>query len=459
MARRHLPAERGTPPRRPGLRSVAAVAAATLTAVALPSCGTRLPAGDFGTHTPTSRTAPITVGIVTSATSPVGGGAFTGPRDGARAYFAALNAKGGLHGHPVKVVTCDDGGSGSGNTACVRKLVDQDKVLALVATTALNYAGAPYVSSRAVPDIGGQPIGTAYDTYPHLYGIYGSNAPRNGTTGWNGELAAGTEIYRYFKRKLGARTAAVVYYNQADSARYAQQIKRGLKTEGYKVVSEEVDFALPAFPAVAADLRARGVDVLFDAMDTHGNSQLCQHMQAAGVKVAAKVSNVQNWASTVPDDYRGAPGCRDALWATGSSRNYDDTAHPQVRAFRADMDSWRRQHGGRPSATSQWQLEGWAAAMWFTDALSGCPSPTAQPKRATRACIEHFMLRNTAYDARGLLLPASFTPRSTPPKKARNCLSVGHWQDSANHGHGGWVTPGPGMTRTCFTVPMLPYRP
>lgn len=163
----------------------------------------------------------------------------------------------------------------------MRKLVDQAKVFALVATSSLDYAGAPYVSHKGVPDIGGIPIGTEYDTYPHLYGIYGSRAPRDGTPGWGGTLYAGTEVYRFFKERLKARTAAVVYYNQSASARYADQILRGLKAEGYRTISEEVDFALPNFRAVAADLRARHVDILFDAMDTHGNGRPCRAMQSA----------------------------------------------------------------------------------------------------------------------------------------------------------------------------------
>lgn len=246
----------------------------------------------------------------------------------------------------------------------MHRLIDERGVFALVATTALNYAGAPLVSRAGVPDIGGQPLTPAYDTYPHLYGIYGSSAPRTGKEpGWGGLLYGGTEVYRWFEERTGARTAAVVSYNQAASAAYARLVTRGLRAEGYRVVEEQVDFALPNFRAVAADLRAQHVDVLFDALDGHGNVRLCEAMETLGVHVDAKVTNVQNWSSSVARDYARAPGCRDALWVTGASRNHQDTGHPAVREFRAAM-------GDRP--LSQWQLEGWAAAMWFTDAARSC---------------------------------------------------------------------------------------
>jgi ABC-type branched-subunit amino acid transport system substrate-binding protein len=410
------------------------------------ACGSRLPESDFGDRpdrAPVTRAAePIRVGLVASATSPVGGDAFTGPRDGAQAYFDALNARGGIGGRRVEVHTCDDGGSGVGNNECVHRLVEEDEVVALVATTALDYAGASRVARARVPDIGGQPIGAAYDTYPHLYGIYGSLAPRNGKPGWDGKLYGGTEIYRWFKREHGAGTAAVVSYNQSASAAYARLVVRGLRAEGYEVVTEQVDFALPNFRAAAADLKERGADLVFDAIDGYGNAKLCEAMDDVGAEVLAKVTNVQNWTSTVREDYKDAPRCRNALWATGSSRNYDDTAagHEAVREFREGTKSLKTR--------SQWQLEGWAAAMWFTDAARSCAGTGV-----TRACVDRFMATGKPYTAKGLLLPVRFERLPGPPRTRRTCLSVARWEDAR-----GWVSQGD-MDDECFDVPQLSYRP
>ena len=428
-------------PRRRRCRAAEA-ALAVLLLVLGTACGSRLPESDFEHREragPARDTGPILVGIVTSATSPVGGDTFTGPRDGAKAYFARLNARGGVDGRRIEVRECDDGGSGVGNNTCVHRLIDEDKVVALVATTALDYAGASRVSHARVPDIGGQPIGAAYDTWPHLYGIYGSLAPRNGTTGWDGKQYGGTEVYRYFKREHGARTAAVVSYNQAASAAYAELVEQGLRAEGYKVVTEQVDFALPNFRAVAADLKEQGVDLVFDAVDSHGNAQLCEAMDQAGVEVTAKVTTVQSWTSTVPDDYKDAPRCRNALWATGSSRNFEDTGHAAVRAFR-DATKGLGTH-------SQWQLEGWAAAMWFTDAAKSCAE-----QGITRACVDAYMNRSQGYTADGLLVPVRFERLPEPPKSRETCLSVARWKDGR-----GWVTQGD-MNDTCFDVPQLSYQ-
>ena len=82
-------------PRRP--RAAEGAAAAALLLLLGTACGSRLPESDFEhggrSNAPASTGGtPVRVGIITSATSPVGGNTFTGPRDGAKAYFDQLNA-------------------------------------------------------------------------------------------------------------------------------------------------------------------------------------------------------------------------------------------------------------------------------------------------------------------------------------------------------------------------------
>ena len=245
-------------------------------AVILAACGTRLPDSAFTTTTvagaPTraASTNPasdvgvtpteVRVGLIVSKTSALGSETFSPPMYGALAYFKALNQRGGVAGRTIDVDVCDDSGTGAGNRNCVHKLVDDDKVFAFAGNSIYQYVAASEVSDKDVPDVAGQPIGNAYDQYQHLYNLYGAVYPRHGTVGYDGNLYGGTEVYRYFKTALGTKTAAVVSYNQADSQRFADLIVRSLQAEGYSVVSEQVDFAVPNFDAVAADMKAHGVD-------------------------------------------------------------------------------------------------------------------------------------------------------------------------------------------------------
>jgi branched-chain amino acid transport system substrate-binding protein len=161
------------------VRSVSLLALAAL----LAGCGTRLPDAAFAPGAATSGAAAptLSVGMIDSVTSPLGADAFSGPMYGARAFLDALNAGGGIDGRHVNVATCDDAGNGAGNEQCAHRLIDSDHVFAFAGNSIYDYAGASYVSAKDVPDIGGEPITNAYDQYPHLYSIYGSDEPRQGT--------------------------------------------------------------------------------------------------------------------------------------------------------------------------------------------------------------------------------------------------------------------------------------
>lgn len=442
-------------------RRLIAAAGLAIALAGASACGTRLPhsaftRNDLGTGGGTAAgnratdvgvtATQITVGVMASTTGPLGNETFSPPSYGAQAYFDSLNARGGVNGRMVKVVTCDDGATGSGNQDCVHQLIDDKHVFALAATSVLNYAGAGYVNSKGVPDVGGQPISNAYDQYAHLYAIGGNDAPRNGTVGWNGKIDNTTEIYRWLRTKLGARTAAVVYYNQASSARYARQIEHGLRAEGFTVVPEEIDFALPAFTSAALDMKARHVDAVFDAMDTTGNGALCKAIDQQGVHLVAKMTTVESWDARVRTEYAGASGCRNTLYATANERNYEDTSIPIVKQFREDMATY---YPKRESRMSMWELEGWTAAQWLTDAVRSCGA------NVTRSCVEAFVNQGATYDGHGIRIPSGFPRWVKPPPTTRACLNVARWQDSANHGRGGWVTQVPDMMTNCYIVPVL----
>jgi len=429
------------------------VTAAAVALLALSACGTRLPSSAFTGQPAIGSTAlvdgvsstEIRIGMIDSISSPLGANAFSGPGYGAQAYFDALNAAGGINGRKVVVDQCDDAGSGIGNIQCAHQLIDSDQVFAFAGNSIFDYAGASYVNSKDVPDIGGEPIDQAYDQYQHLYSIYGSSEPRNGTVGWGGTLYSSTEIYAYFKQKLGAHVAAVVEFNQPDSIRYGQMQVAGLRAEGYDVVTEQLDFALPNYAAAAADMKSHGVQIVFDAIDTTGNGSLCTALDQAGVNLIAKVTTPQSWDQTVLDTYANAPKCRNVLYATSTDRNYEDTQYSVVAAFRAAMAKY---FPSRAPNLSMWELDGWASAQWLTDAIGSCGA------NVTRACVEAYMNRLQSYDGHGLLIPTSFVV-SRPGATTRACLNVARWQDSANGGHGGWVTQTPDMEANCFTVPVL----
>lgn len=443
-----------------------ALAAALSAVLVLAACGTRLPDSAFATPTPAPQTPgsdgsgnfasdtgvtanTVKVGVIVSKTSALGPYTFSGSYYGATAFFDELNRSGGVHGRKVTVDFCDDEGTGAGNVDCAHKLIDQDKVFALAGVTAFQYDGAGYVQSKGMPDIAGQPIGNEYDQYHHLWNLYGSDEPRDGTIGWDGKLYGGTEVYRWFKERVSARRAGVVFYNVAPSQRFAQYQELGLRAEGYDVRMEQINLGLSNFDGAVADMSAHGVDVVFDALDEGGNVRLCQAMDAHDFAVKAKVTTTQSWSQRIGGTYANAPKCRNTIYATGNTRNYADQQYEQVAKFRAAMS---RLYPDQGPNLNMWMLEGWASALWLTDAMASCG-----PK-LTRGCVETYMARKEPYDGHGLLTPRGFIVNHPGPT-SNNCLNVAQWQDSAEGGKGGWVTRVNDMNTECFDVPEVSYTP
>ncbi|WP_344665912.1 ABC transporter substrate-binding protein [Catenulispora yoronensis] len=392
----------------------------------------------------------IKIGMIDSVDSLLGPDTFSGPRYGAQAFFKALDAAGGVNGRQITVVACDDQGLGGTDVSCAHKLIDQDKVFAFSGNSAFAYDGASYISAKGVPDIGGEPISNAYDRYPHLYSIYGSDYPRDGKSiGWLGKLYSSTEAEHYAKSTLKAHIAGLVSYNQADSARYAAYEAQALRAEGFTVVPEQLDIILSDFNSAALDMKNKGVDVVFDTIDTAGNARLCKAIDAVGVPIVAKMTTVQSWDATIAATYKDAPKCRNLLYANSSNRNYEDTSVPAVKAFRDAMAKYFPEREGK---LSEWEVDGWVSAQWLTDAVASCGTAV------TRACVEKFMNSGQPYDAHGMITPTVFDVKA-PTGTTHACFNVAQWQDAANGGRGGWVTRVPDMDANCYDVPQVAYSP
>src|SRR5689334_14760040 len=76
-----------------------------------------------------------------------------GMRAGVEAYFKTVNDKGGVKGRPVQLVTLDDRYNPDTTVDAVLKLIDQEKILALVGTvgTANGISVLPVVKEYHLP--------------------------------------------------------------------------------------------------------------------------------------------------------------------------------------------------------------------------------------------------------------------------------------------------------------------
>ena len=87
------------------------------------------------------------------------------------AYFARLNAEGGINGRKVRLISLDDGYNPAKAVEQVRRLVEQDQVLLIFSSfgTATNLAVRKYLNATRVPHLfvtGGDAVWADWKNYP-----------------------------------------------------------------------------------------------------------------------------------------------------------------------------------------------------------------------------------------------------------------------------------------------------
>jgi len=95
---------------------------------------------------------PYKIGFITSITgfmSPMGSGA----RDAAKLVVDMVNKNGGVNGHPLELIMYDDGSDPSKGVMALKKLIGEDKVLAVIGplSTGIALACAPIAERAKVP--------------------------------------------------------------------------------------------------------------------------------------------------------------------------------------------------------------------------------------------------------------------------------------------------------------------
>ncbi len=262
----------------------------------------------------------ITLGNIT-AESGFLGDAFAPAVRGLRAWVQATNAKGGIRGRQIILKTCDDQENRSRVLQCARKLVEEDKVFALVATNTRAMGGAAnYLQEKGIPVIG-MPINNSFNRFSHFWSGYGSVYARdNKTVGYKGDLISLSGGFRWYKDKLGTKKAAVVFYDIAESKQAGDFIRKGLELEGYSVQPYTVSFAAPNFDQAIADMERRGIDIIFDAIDDGANRKLCDRLAGRLDTLKAKVSTVVIQGQSVGQEYK--EDCRNKVYVTVSTINY-----------------------------------------------------------------------------------------------------------------------------------------
>jgi len=228
-------------------RTLGAIAAAATAALAFPAAAQKK--YDTG-----ASDTEIKLGMAMPFSGPVSSYGIVGRV--AEAYFRMRNDQGGIHGRKVKVLSYDDQYSPPKTTEVIRRMVEQDEVLAVFGNlgSASNAAVMRYMNTKKVP---------------HLFlgvGAERFNAPE--TAPWTmpfmpsydgeGRLYAGNILKTHPNAKI-----AVLYQNDDFGRDLLKGLKAGLGDKASTMIVGEASFEVsdPTVDSQIISLQATGADV------------------------------------------------------------------------------------------------------------------------------------------------------------------------------------------------------
>jgi branched-chain amino acid transport system substrate-binding protein len=202
-------------------------------------------------------------------------GAVSGPAPPAlRAWAAYMNAKGGINGHPVRVILGDDNADPARTLALVRQMVERDKVIAFLNEYSFTLSAATkYLEEKQIPVIGSIGGDAAGDHSPMVFlPLVG---PDKGQA-WGFLLTIKTQTD---KKKLG-----LIYCREAATCAVQMgSFKKLLPWEGLTSVYEaQVSLAQPDYTAEMLQAQRAGAEVIVSLVDSASVARLAQSAHRQG---------------------------------------------------------------------------------------------------------------------------------------------------------------------------------
>ena len=415
----------------------------TATGGAAPSAKTgssgAAPAGSATPGRPGTSTDPAAPATPGTPAAPVAGGAketivlgntgtFSGPvgtalagiTTGVQTWASAVNERGGVDGHPVKVISVDDGGDPARSKANVKDLVERRGAIAIIGDmSVITRSGhAAYLLEKKIPVIGGD--------------IASPEWPRNAMYFGNGPHVQAL-IYGTVQEmaSLGKKKLAVLYCAEVQSCGdVAGWAKTAAKDFGVEVVYEQkISVAQPDFTAECLSAKNAGADTLWPANDGNSTGRM-----ATSCKRQGYTPLYVNAHSTQSANMSGFDGLEGGLYGTTPQAPWFLTNEtPGIKEYRDALNRLAPQH--KPG---QEVINGWSSGKLFEKALTNLG---ATPAKVTSADVLRGLYTISNDTIGGLLPPITFTSGQTGSPVGQ-CWFVDQVKDKE------WVAPH-GATPVC----------
>jgi branched-chain amino acid transport system substrate-binding protein len=247
--------------------SSATTAATTPPSSSSPSSAS--PTSSGGSSSTSSKT--ITIGVLTDLTGAGANISSTFPQ-GVKAGIGLAASQDGIH---IKYVTADTGTTPTGVLSAAQRLVAEDHVYAVVASSVLFFAAAKYLAQHNIPVYGPGADGDEWITTPNLFSIIGYQ-----------DYTKVYTMFGEFYKHMGATNIGVVGYGiEPSSKESAEDVAASAQHFGIKVGYQNYNFPLGSTnvePVVLA-MKSAGIDALNTSIVTNSNLAIVTGLNQQGI--------------------------------------------------------------------------------------------------------------------------------------------------------------------------------
>jgi branched-chain amino acid transport system substrate-binding protein len=225
----------------------------------------------------------ISVDVIASKTNPLHGH-YAEIADGVQAYFNMVNSEGGLYGRKLVIGSQRDDIVGLENRQQVQQALATDNAFATFVAT-LQFTGADLLQAAGQPTFGWN-INAEFGDKNALFG--------NESALCNGQSCA-LPIGPWLAQKAGAKNVGVLAYgvNQASIACGQGTVASFVRYPTAKVAFQDLSlgFADPDLSAQVAQMKAKGVQMVFTCMDSDETLVLAKEMKKQGLDAIQELPN------------------------------------------------------------------------------------------------------------------------------------------------------------------------
>ena len=355
-------------------------------------------------------TSPVVVANVGTVSGPAGT-VLAPVVAGVQMWVKAVNARGGVNGHPVKIIAYDDGGDPARHRSQVQEAIEKQGAIAFVGNPeALGGKGSvEYITQKRVPVIGSE----TGDNWFYESPMYFPQAS-SGDANFKAIIhSVGGQVLPAGKKKLGTITCAEVQ-GCADADKIFAQLAPGIGfTHAYRA---RASLAQPDFTAECLSARNNGVDVFLVIMDTNSQGRVGTACARQGFKPI-----FASGSAPIVDRFKDDPNL-DNMVGVSNVFPWFATGTPAFDEYQSAFKSF----GGGTSNGLAPAL-GWVAGKLFEKAAANLPEPP------TSAAVLAGLWSLKKETLGGLTEPLTFTEN-------QNAKPTSCWFDIAIKGKK-WVSP------------------